>query len=445
VNGTKRFKISFDVPIQRLGNGWGSYGLIGILEATTNEFYHPWWNSTWKYRRNITINNTQNTNTLTDYQVAINLTYSSNMQPDFSDIRFTWYNSTDGTETEIPYWIENYYASQNATVWVKVPQIPASSYATIYVYYGNTTPVSSASNAKNTFIIGEDFSDNQLHYNWDNLVSGCYYLENGMFIGYSSGTSGSCAYGYDGLTDGILLVNNATFTPGVAVVGMYKRLGSGERDNEVPLAYDIANWNRIENNYKGITNSIEVGVKYANTYYYNIYSFAFSTDVWYKRMYVWNSSGVYAWVNGNYIGSFTDTTKFYSSYKIFAFDDRSNTAGNFTMWDYVYARKYSLPEPTYSIGAEEIHIYERSLGISFTLPVQFNRGTTFERYSSISISTVTDFFRTVNYGRDISTSISMLVEFYRKLMPDFCFDLGLKDYIFCVIGGKVYILPIAYK
>jgi hypothetical protein len=102
---------------------------------------------------------------------------------------------------------------------------------------------------------------------------------------------------------------------------------------------------------------------------------------------------------------------------------------------------------TYSIGAEEtaIQVYERSLGISFTLPVQFNRSTTSERYSSVSISTVTDFFRNVNYGRDIFTSISMLVEFYRKIMPDFCFDLGLKDYIFCVIGGKVYILPIAYK
>jgi parallel beta-helix repeat protein len=29
--------------------------------------------------------------------------------------------------------------------------------------------------------------------------------------------------------------------------------------------------------------------------------------------------------------------------------------------------------------------------------------------------------------------------------PDFCFDLGLKNYIFCVINGKVHILPIIYR
>jgi hypothetical protein len=33
------------------------------------------WLSGWNYRKAITINNTANNNTLTDYQVAINLTY----------------------------------------------------------------------------------------------------------------------------------------------------------------------------------------------------------------------------------------------------------------------------------------------------------------------------------------------------------------------------------
>ncbi|MEM1544641.1 MAG: DUF2341 domain-containing protein [Candidatus Bathyarchaeia archaeon] len=117
----------------------------------SDEFY-SWWNYTWQHRKNITINNTANSNTLTDYQVAINLTYDSDMQSDFSDIRFTWYNSTSGTETEIPYWIESKVDSQWAYVWVKVPYIPANGYATIYVYYKNSTPVTSASNGKNVFI-----------------------------------------------------------------------------------------------------------------------------------------------------------------------------------------------------------------------------------------------------------------------------------------------------
>jgi len=97
------------------------------------------------YRRPITIDNTQNSNTLTDYQLAINITYDSDMQPDFSDLRFSWINETSGEEVEIPYWIEDYRKSSWVYVWVKVPEIPGSGTTTVYMYYGNVTPVSSES------------------------------------------------------------------------------------------------------------------------------------------------------------------------------------------------------------------------------------------------------------------------------------------------------------
>ncbi|MEM5867193.1 MAG: DUF2341 domain-containing protein, partial [Candidatus Aenigmatarchaeota archaeon] len=156
-NGIKKLKICFNTPIVRTLYGYGSSGKIGIRDLNGNFEEDPWWNLTWELRRNITINNTQSSNTLTDYQVAINLTYDSDMQLDFSDIRFTYYNSTSNTETEIPHWIENKVDSQWAYVWVKVPYIPANSYATIYVYYKNSTVVSSASNGRNTFIVFDDF------------------------------------------------------------------------------------------------------------------------------------------------------------------------------------------------------------------------------------------------------------------------------------------------
>ncbi|MFH7909890.1 MAG: hypothetical protein QXY29_02730, partial [Candidatus Aenigmatarchaeota archaeon] len=57
---------------------------------------YAWWDENWLYRQEVSIDNTQNSNNLTDFQVAVNLTYNSKMQPDFSDIRFTWYNSSDG-------------------------------------------------------------------------------------------------------------------------------------------------------------------------------------------------------------------------------------------------------------------------------------------------------------------------------------------------------------
>ncbi|MEM5854215.1 MAG: DUF2341 domain-containing protein [Candidatus Aenigmatarchaeota archaeon] len=112
-----------------------------------------WWNSTWQYRRNITINNTANSNTLTDYQVLVILDTASlisagKMRSDCGDIRFI-----DSDETTLlPHYIftnqTNYislsyswgiYGCNSTTTFirVKVPNIPANSIKTIYMYYGN--------------------------------------------------------------------------------------------------------------------------------------------------------------------------------------------------------------------------------------------------------------------------------------------------------------------
>ena len=158
---------------------WGSTLKKGVdyyirIEATKNvkenvewipTFYTinlnewAWWNTSWQFRRQINITSTSGN--LTSYQVAINLTYDSDMQADFSDIRFTYYNLTSNTETEIPYWIESKVNSAWAYVWVKVPFLQNATYGnnTIYVYYGNTTPISSASNGDNVFINFADFED----------------------------------------------------------------------------------------------------------------------------------------------------------------------------------------------------------------------------------------------------------------------------------------------
>jgi len=151
---TKEFKFHVEVPI----------GTSGKFNVTATVFYDsenvtvsldPWWNSSWQYRRPITITE-QSGNTLTDYQVAINLTYDSDMQSDFSDIRFTYYNSTNDTETEIPYWIEEKVDSSWAYVWVKVLEIQANDNATIYIYYGNPS-ATSESNGFQVFDIFDDF------------------------------------------------------------------------------------------------------------------------------------------------------------------------------------------------------------------------------------------------------------------------------------------------
>jgi hypothetical protein len=111
-----------------------------------------------KYRRPITINNTQNTNTLKDYQVLVvidtaSLISAGKMRSDCGDIRFT---DTDGV-TQLSYWIEpNTINTSSTRIWVRVPNIPASSTKTIYMYYGNPS-VSSASNGDGTFLLFDNF------------------------------------------------------------------------------------------------------------------------------------------------------------------------------------------------------------------------------------------------------------------------------------------------
>ncbi|MDD5703755.1 MAG: DUF2341 domain-containing protein, partial [Dehalococcoidales bacterium] len=105
----------------------------------------------WDYRRPVTIDNSVG-GTLTDYQVKITVTYDTDMQADFDDLRFTDDNGT----SELYYWIESYTASTSATVWVKVPSINAASSKTVYMYYGNLSATSS-SNGGNTFDFFDDF------------------------------------------------------------------------------------------------------------------------------------------------------------------------------------------------------------------------------------------------------------------------------------------------
>jgi len=121
--------------------------LAGIWET-------PWYYEGWQYRKKILIHGVGTE--LFDYQVRLNIAYETGMNSDFSDLRFTWLNGS--IEQEIPYWIEKYEAGNYAVVWIKVPEIPASGDAVIYMYYGNSTAVN-VGNATNVFIYFEDFED----------------------------------------------------------------------------------------------------------------------------------------------------------------------------------------------------------------------------------------------------------------------------------------------
>jgi subtilase family protein/concanavalin A-like lectin/glucanase superfamily protein/uncharacterized protein DUF2341/fervidolysin-like protein len=105
-----------------------------------------------QFKTAVTLDNTANSSTLTNYQVAVTLNTSSlvssgEMRSDCGDIRI---NDADDATAITNFWIEN--CNNAATiVWIKVPSIPASAVKMVYLYYGNSA-ASSLSSLSNTFI-----------------------------------------------------------------------------------------------------------------------------------------------------------------------------------------------------------------------------------------------------------------------------------------------------
>ncbi len=91
-----------------------------------------WWDNSWNYKRQIT--------GLTGNFSYMNISYYTNMNADFSDMRFL---DTATETTELNYTIESYVASNSAIV--RLNNLGASS---VQMYYGNSgaTTTSSASN-----------------------------------------------------------------------------------------------------------------------------------------------------------------------------------------------------------------------------------------------------------------------------------------------------------
>ena len=121
-----------------------------------------WYDASWGYRRKITFDNSAQAENLTNFPVLVKLDSTrvdyANTQNNGEDIRFT---DSDGS-TLLSYEIEKWDETANSYVWVKVPQIDASSNTDyIYMYYGNSG-VADAQNASSV---------------WDNNFKSVWHLK----------------------------------------------------------------------------------------------------------------------------------------------------------------------------------------------------------------------------------------------------------------------------
>ena len=101
---------------------------------------------------------------LQNYPLKIRVDWKLGMKADFSDLRFTYINSSTLEETPICYWIESYSEYSYADVWVFIPYIPANETVELKMYYGNEQ-AESQSNYDCVFqgilLIEDDFTTDQ--------------------------------------------------------------------------------------------------------------------------------------------------------------------------------------------------------------------------------------------------------------------------------------------
>jgi len=115
-------------------NSPSTYTILGSMEPQTN-----WFNSSWRARKSISINNSliSGTTDLTNFPIVLDIT-DTNLQagakPDASDIVFTSDNGTTQLDHDI-----DFYDSTigRLVVWVELPTFYASTPTHIYMYYSN--------------------------------------------------------------------------------------------------------------------------------------------------------------------------------------------------------------------------------------------------------------------------------------------------------------------
>ena len=113
--------------------------VITLIGPSTAQANPGWYNSSWQYRKKITINSANVSDTLTSFPVLASLATDSNLasdaQDDGDDILFTAADEV----TKLSHEIESFDGTSGQLVaWVKIPSLSAVTDTEIYMYYGNS-------------------------------------------------------------------------------------------------------------------------------------------------------------------------------------------------------------------------------------------------------------------------------------------------------------------
>ena len=294
-----------------------------------------WWNGSWGKKRPIYINNTNNAAILTNFQINLNVTYDSDMNVDFSDLRV----ANDSSGLTVAFWNESIVNSSYANIWFNASSIPASVWtnSTYYLYYGNPSAVS-ASNGTNTMVKFDDFSgSNSLP--WIDYGT-THTIEDGV-LKMPGGGDYKMVYVNMSLNDYIVHVKfNAPIALGGAEIREGTVIERHSADNHIILG--------------GINSATTVGHAVMGIAWYNVASLGFTAQVgtWYEVNTIrqTNVQKTSVQLVGRAINYQSTSAIAYLDTKIAGVTDGY---GNVIWYDDFYVRKYASPEPNALLGVEE--------------------------------------------------------------------------------------------
>jgi hypothetical protein len=275
--------------------GWTS------INTTLNS---GWWNSSWQNRRKITFNNSASTENLLNFPVLVSLT-SSNINYTKTkalgaDIRFV-----DSDGTALNYEIEKWDATGTSNIWVKVPQIDASS-ATDYIwmYYNNPAATDNATTTgvwDGNYFLVQHLNESSGTATLDSTLN----ARNGTKLSATEPSATSTgqisgAQNFDGGNDYIVSNNaNGTSLSNLSVSMWVKRADINSTKGILQWAADLNSGTP----FIFLRDANGVLTWYVNSNY-NLAGGSISSNVWTNLSVTWNGSVWTSYVNGNSAGTY---------------------------------------------------------------------------------------------------------------------------------------------
>tara|TARA_Y100000310_G_scaffold69524_1_gene65039 strand:- start:2366 stop:5926 length:3561 start_codon:yes stop_codon:yes gene_type:complete len=314
-----------------------------------------WWNTSWNTRKKIFVNENGNYYDLINYSINLTIPYEDGMQNDFDDLRFTNFEASE----ELGYWIESHTDGVTANIWVKFPNISKSTTTDFYMYFNNSLATNN-SDRNEGMLLYDDFSVDTIGSVWQ-----CFYGSWIITGGYLIQSVDNAGGGQHCNT-----INNFTQN-GFIVSTKYKSTSNDGAAPDVSWATVVGNSEPVGSVRHG--SGASIGHYRPNTYdFFGAYWLPYAQHPglvsgidWHideLRWFMKNSTYVNATgkIDGNQPQnfSFENATVGYPGILSPTWDGKKvfdvGTDHANGWFDWIEARAYVEPEPSYSFGSTEV-------------------------------------------------------------------------------------------